>query len=80
MKSARAEALADVLDQAAERLQQAEQKGKESAARNLPGSFATDAAMVDVFVTTWLRGAVDEAARTIRDVADQMRPRRRRRS
>jgi hypothetical protein len=80
MKPARAEALADILAEIATRLEQAEGKGRESAARNLPGSFAKDAALVDVFVAVWLRGAASEAVRGIRDVTEQMRPRRRRRS
>lgn len=78
MTSARAEALADMLAGIATRLEQAEGRGRESAARNLPGDFAKDAALVDVFVVTWLRGAASDAAREVRDVAEQMRPQRRR--
>lgn len=40
MKPARAKALADVLDQAAERLQQAESKGRESAAIEVLREYA----------------------------------------
>lgn len=78
MKPARAETLADQLAAIATRLEQAEGKGRESAARNLPGDFAKDAALVDVFVLAWLKGQATDAARAVRDVADQMRPRRRR--
>lgn len=77
MRSARAEALADILAAIATRLEQAEGKGRESAARNLPGDFAKDAALVDVFVVAWLKGQAADAARGIRGVAEQMRPRRR---
>lgn len=80
MTSARAEALADMLAEIATRLEQAEDKGRESAVRNLPGDHAKDAALVDVFVTTWLKGLAADAVRGIRDVAAQMRPRRRRRA
>lgn len=80
MKPARAEVLAGQLEGIATRLEQAEGKGRESAARNLPGNHARDAALVDVFVVTWLRGAASDAARAVRDVAEQMRPRRRRRA
>lgn len=80
MKSARAEALADQLAAIATRLEQAEGKGRESAARNLPGDFAKDPHLVGVFVEGWLREAAIGAAREVRSVAERMRPARRRRA
>jgi len=80
VKGVRAEILADMLGEVATRLEQAEGKGRESAARNLPGDHAMNAALVDVFVRTWLQGAVADAAREVRRIAGELRPRRRRRA
>jgi hypothetical protein len=80
MKPARAEALADILAEIAARLEQAEGKGRESAARNLPGDLAKDPRLVDVFVTRWMQGAITDAVREVRRLAGEIRPRGRRRA
>lgn len=80
MKAVRAEILADMLGDVATRLEQAESKGRESAARNLPGDLAKDPRFVDVFVTQWMKGTIADAAREVRRIAGEIRPRRRRRS
>lgn len=74
MKAARAEVLADMLAEIATRLEQAEGKGRDSAARNLPGALANDPRLVGVFIEGWLREAAVGAAAEIRHVAERLRP------
>lgn len=78
MKAARADALADLLAETADRLEQAEAVARAKAAESLPVDLAKELRLVDVFVATWVAGAAKAAAGEIRHVAERLRPARRR--
>lgn len=68
--------IAEMLTATADRLAKAEEVGRSKAAENLPGDLVNDPRLVEVFVAQWMRGAVSDAVREIRNIAERARPRR----
>lgn len=80
MKAYTAELIAAQLERIATYLSEAADKGRASAAANLPSEMSNDPHLVDVFVQQWVAGAVADAVRDIRHYASEIRPKRRRRA